>query len=150
MTSPDIHLRRPSPPAAPDLMGNLLRSVCRHLTWTISIETGDAHCSRCGVAWTETQPTAEVQQDDNCSTTGCTGDSRYAAPGRGHTQGCRHPFAARPSADTEMRDRVIRDLLESDALTGNSEGAPDLYTVHADDVPHLVDVVLRAALDNDR
>lgn len=27
-----------------------------------------------------------------CSTPGCDGDERYAAPGRGHIDGCRHPL----------------------------------------------------------
>lgn len=29
-----------------------------------------------------------------CNTEGCTGDTRYAAPGRGHVEGCTHPFDA--------------------------------------------------------
>jgi hypothetical protein len=52
-----------------------------------------------------------------------------------------HPPAA---TELDVRKAVVADLLESDALTGNSEGTPDLYTVPAEDVPHLVDVVLNA------
>ena len=48
------------------------------------------------------------------------------------------------TGDQGLRDRVLAELLESGALTGNSEGTPDIYTVAADDVPHLVEVVLRA------
>jgi len=32
-----------------------------------------------------------------CSTEGCDGDGRYAAPGRGHAEGCTHPLAPEES-----------------------------------------------------
>ena len=37
--------------------------------------------------------------------------------------------------------RVEADLLMSDALTGDDEGTPTRYTVHADDVPYLIETV---------
>lgn len=35
---------------------------------------------------------SEVNEDWKfCSTEGCPGDARYAAPGRGHVEGCVYP-----------------------------------------------------------
>lgn len=42
-------------------------------------------------------------------------------------------------------ERIACDLLLTDALTGNDEGTPTHYTVHADDVGYLVRTVLDLA-----
>lgn len=34
----------------------------------------------------------KMQPDLGCPTEGCKGDVRYAAPGRGHREGCTHPM----------------------------------------------------------
>jgi hypothetical protein len=42
------------------------------------------------------EPTPEVER---CTTPGCRGDARYAAPGRGHVAGCTYP--AEPTPEVE-------------------------------------------------
>lgn len=46
------------------------------------------------------------------------------------------------SAPEDLVEALAADLLLTDALTSNDEGTPSLYTVHPDDVPHLVRTVL--------
>lgn len=40
---------------------------------------------------------------------------------------------------------IERDLLETDALTGDSEGTPDWYVVHPENVAYLIETVLYLA-----
>lgn len=47
----------------------------------------------------------------SCSTPGCPGDGRYAAPGRGHLGECRFPLTAPPTADE--REAVVAAIYSS-------------------------------------
>jgi hypothetical protein len=51
----------------------------------------------------------------------------------------------RYNVETGHIERIASDLLLTDALTGNDEGTPTHYTVHADDVLYLVRTVLDLA-----
>ena len=44
--------------------------------------------------------------------------------------------------------RIAEELILTDALTGNDEGTPTHYTVHADDLEYLVAQVLLLAADD--
>lgn len=48
-------------------------------------------------------------------------------------------------SDENAHAAIVSDLLLTDALTGNSDGTPGIYTVHADDVEYLVETVLALA-----
>lgn len=52
---------------------------------------------------------------------------------------------AEKDASSTHIERITSELLLTDALTGNDEGTPTHYTVHADDVEYLVRTVLGLA-----
>lgn len=45
-----------------------------------------------------------VEEGEACTTPGCSGDWRYAAPGRGHAEGCRYPLPAQTPASALSED----------------------------------------------
>lgn len=74
------------------------------------------------------------QAEEACSTPGCPGDSRYAAPGRGHRTDCAYPFAA--SMDGL---RALLAKYENDAYAGGST-----VGLAAHEVPDLIEDWLAA------
>lgn len=50
--------------------------------------------------------TAPAVNERRCTTPGCGGDYRYAAPGRNHIEGCQYPFPTVPMRTDSARQRT--------------------------------------------
>lgn len=59
---------------------------------------------------------------DVCTTDGCDGDARYAAPGRGHIDGCRYPSDGWARLNPLPSDTLVDKFLV--ALTGQGFALP--------------------------
>jgi len=55
-----------------------------------------------------------------CSTPGCNGDGRYAAPGRGHIETCHYPIVPTPTSDAVIvidngKTKITYEVEQDDA-----------------------------------